>query len=29
MARFKLIRQREPDGTVDQVLEFFLVGADG
>jgi hypothetical protein len=29
MARFKLVRQREADGTVDHVLEFFLVGADG
>ena len=29
MARFKLIRQREPDGSVDHVLEFFLVGRDG
>jgi protein SCO1/2 len=29
MARFKLIRQHEPDGTVDHVAEFFLVGADG
>jgi protein SCO1/2 len=29
MARFKLIRQREADGTVDHVLEFFLVGANG
>jgi protein SCO1/2 len=29
MARFKLTRQRESDGSVDHVLEFFLVGADG
>jgi len=29
MARFKLIRQREADGTVDHVLEFFLVDANG
>jgi protein SCO1/2 len=29
MARFKLRRQREADGTVDHVLEFFLVSADG
>jgi len=29
MARFRLVRQREADGTVDHVLEFFLVGADG
>jgi protein SCO1/2 len=29
MANFKLERQREADGTVDHVLEFFLVGADG
>jgi len=29
MARFRLKRQREADGTVDHVLEFFLVGADG
>jgi protein SCO1 len=29
MARFKLVRHREPDGTVDHVLEFFLVGANG
>ena len=29
MARFKLHRQREADGTIDHVLEFFLVGADG
>jgi hypothetical protein len=29
MARFKLIRQRESDGSVDHVLEFFLVGPDG
>jgi cytochrome oxidase Cu insertion factor (SCO1/SenC/PrrC family) len=29
MARFKLIRRREDDGSVDHVLEFFLVGPDG
>jgi len=29
MARFKLVRQREADGSVDHVLEFFLVGPDG
>jgi protein SCO1 len=29
MARFKLVRHREPDGTIDHVLEFFLVGANG
>ena len=29
LARFNLIRQREPDGTVDHVLEFFLVDANG
>lgn len=29
MARFKLVRQHEPDGSVDHVLEFFLVGRDG
>ena len=29
MSRFKLIRQREADGTVDHVLEFFLVDANG
>ncbi|MGO9450507.1 MAG: SCO family protein [Candidatus Binataceae bacterium] len=29
MAAFKLRRQREADGTVDHVLEYFLVGADG
>ena len=29
MAQFKLRRQREADGTVDHVLEYFLVGADG
>jgi protein SCO1/2 len=29
MARFRLIRQREADGTVDHVLEFFLVDANG
>ena len=29
MREFNLVRQREPDGTVDHVLEFFLVGPDG
>ncbi len=29
MARFKLTRQHEPDGSVDHVLEFFLVGRNG
>jgi protein SCO1 len=29
MARFRLVRQREADGSVDHVLEFFLVGPDG
>jgi len=29
MSHFNLIRQRESDGTVDHVLEFFLVGPDG
>jgi cytochrome oxidase Cu insertion factor (SCO1/SenC/PrrC family) len=29
MSRFKLVRQREADGTVDHVLEFLLVGPDG
>jgi protein SCO1/2 len=29
MGRFKLRRQREADGSVDHVLEFFLVAADG
>ena len=29
MARFKLVRQHESDGSVDHVLEFFLVGPDG
>jgi protein SCO1 len=29
MARFNLFRGREADGTVDHVLEFFLVGANG
>ncbi len=29
MAQFNLVRQRESDGTVDHVLEFFLVGANG
>lgn len=29
LARFNLIRQHEADGTVDHVLEFFLVDAKG
>jgi protein SCO1 len=29
MGHFNLIRQREANGTVDHVVEFFLVGADG
>jgi protein SCO1/2 len=29
MARFKLERQHEPDGSIDHVLEFFLLGSDG
>ncbi len=29
MAHFDLIRQHEADGTVDHVLEFFLVDANG
>jgi cytochrome oxidase Cu insertion factor (SCO1/SenC/PrrC family) len=29
MARFRLVRQHESDGSVDHVLEFFLVGPDG
>jgi protein SCO1/2 len=29
MARFKLVRHRESDGSVDHVLEFFLVGPNG
>lgn len=29
MKRFKLIRQREADGSVDHVLEMFLVAPDG
>jgi len=29
MKQFNLVRQREDNGTVDHVLEFFLVGADG
>lgn len=28
-ARFNVRRQREADGTINHVLEFFLVGADG
>jgi len=29
MKRFKLVRQREADGSVDHVLEMFLVAPDG
>ena len=29
MARFELERQHEPDGSIDHVLEFFLLGSDG
>jgi protein SCO1/2 len=29
MARFDLIRHREADGTIDHVLEFFLVDGNG
>jgi protein SCO1 len=29
MKRFDMVRQREADGTIDHVLEFFLVGPDG
>jgi protein SCO1 len=29
MARFNLVRQREADGTIDHVLEFFLVNGNG
>jgi protein SCO1 len=29
MRRFKLVRQREADGSVDHVLEMFLVAPDG
>jgi len=29
LARFDMIRQHEADGTVDHVLEFFLVDANG
>lgn len=29
MSRFNLVRKREADGTVDHVLEFFLVDANG
>jgi protein SCO1 len=29
MDQFKLKRKREPDGTVDHVLEFFLIGPNG
>jgi len=26
---FKLARQREPDGSIDHIIDFFLVGPDG
>ena len=29
MARFSLVRKRSSDGSIDHVLEFFLVGPDG
>jgi cytochrome oxidase Cu insertion factor (SCO1/SenC/PrrC family) len=29
MKRFDLLCQREADGTIDHLLEFFLVGPDG
>ena len=29
MKNFKLIRQREPDGTVDHIIGVFLLGPDG
>ncbi|HTT75421.1 MAG TPA: SCO family protein [Candidatus Binataceae bacterium] len=29
MSRFRLRRQREADGSIDHVLEFFLVGSNG
>jgi protein SCO1/2 len=29
MKNFKVIRQREPDGTVDHIIGVFLVGPDG
>jgi protein SCO1 len=29
LANFKLIRQREPDGTVDHIIGIFLLGPDG
>jgi protein SCO1 len=29
LSNFKLIRQREPDGTVDHIIGVFLVGPDG
>ena len=29
MGQFKLRRQHEADGSIDHVLEFFVVGADG
>jgi hypothetical protein len=29
MEVFRLVRQRENDGEIDHVLEYFLVGPDG
>ena len=29
VAAFKVIRAVEPDGTINHVIEFFLVGPDG
>jgi protein SCO1 len=29
LSKFKLIRQREPDGSVDHIIGVFLVGPDG
>jgi protein SCO1/2 len=29
LANFNLVRRREPDGTVDHIIEFFLVGPNG
>jgi protein SCO1 len=29
LSNFKLIRQREPDGTVDHIIGVFLLGPDG
>jgi len=29
MRDFNLIRQKQPDGSVDHVLYFFLLGPDG